>query len=94
MKSSKIRVGVLGCGNVGGALVQLVAERGQAIADRTGLEFEIAAVAVRNTAIARPGVTGTVRLTRKGDCAEAIRVNARQRLTATIDRIPRVQRRV
>ena len=63
MKSSKIRVGVLGCGNVGGALVQLVAERGRAIADRTGLELEIAAVAVRNTAIPRPGVTRSVRLT-------------------------------
>ncbi len=43
-----VRVGVLGCGNVGAALVRLVAERAGAIEARTGLRLEIAAVAVRN----------------------------------------------
>jgi homoserine dehydrogenase len=43
-----VRVGVLGCGNVGGALVALVAEQADAIEARTGLRLEIAAVAVRN----------------------------------------------
>ena len=56
-----MRVGVLGCGNVGGALVQLIEEHGDAIAERTGLRLEVARVAVRNTAKERtvefaPGV--------------------------------------
>jgi homoserine dehydrogenase len=45
-----VRVGVLGCGNVGAALVGLVAEQADAIEARTGLRLEIAAVAVRNLA--------------------------------------------
>jgi homoserine dehydrogenase len=44
-----VRVGVLGCGNVGGALVQLLAEDGDAIAERTGLHLEVTRVAVRST---------------------------------------------
>jgi homoserine dehydrogenase len=43
-----VRVGVLGCGNVGAALVRLVGEQAGAIEARTGLHLEIAAVAVRN----------------------------------------------
>jgi len=45
-----VKVGLLGCGNVGGALVELVDEQREAIADRTGLRLEVARVAVRNTA--------------------------------------------
>ena len=40
---------MLGCGNVGGALVQLLAQDGDAIADRTGLRLEVTRVAVRST---------------------------------------------
>jgi homoserine dehydrogenase len=43
-----VRIGVLGCGNVGAALVQLIDSRHAAIEARTGLRLEIAAVAVRN----------------------------------------------
>lgn len=43
-----VRIGLLGCGNVGAALVQLVADRADAIEARTGLRLEIASVAVRN----------------------------------------------
>ena len=48
MVAEVVRVGLLGCGNVGGALVDLV--RGQAgeIADRTGVMLEISRVAVRS----------------------------------------------
>ena len=58
---STIRVGLLGCGNVGGALVQLVAENAEPVAARTGLQLEVARVAVHNTAKERavqfpPGV--------------------------------------
>src|SRR5207244_5134493 len=61
MDGDLVRVGVLGCGNVGGALVQLIEEHGDAIAERTGLRLEVARVAVRNTAKERtvefaPGV--------------------------------------
>jgi homoserine dehydrogenase len=45
-----MRVGLLGCGTVGTALVQLVAEQAAEIEARTGLTLEIARVAVRNAA--------------------------------------------
>ncbi len=44
----RIGVGVLGCGNVGSALVNLVAEQGPAIAERTGLILDVVKVAVRS----------------------------------------------
>ena len=54
---SVVRVGVLGCGNVGAPLCLLVASRQAAIAQRTGIRLEVVAIAVRNTAIPRPGIT-------------------------------------
>ena len=48
MKGSVVRVGVLGCGNVGAALVTLIGERAEAIEVRTGLSLEVTRVAVRN----------------------------------------------
>ncbi|MBV8979359.1 MAG: homoserine dehydrogenase, partial [Acidimicrobiia bacterium] len=50
MDPAVVKLGLLGCGNVGGALVDLVDEQRDAIADRTGLRLEVARVAVRNTA--------------------------------------------
>jgi homoserine dehydrogenase len=46
--STTLRVGLLGCGNVGGALVKLLVEDGSRIAARTGLSLELAVVAVRS----------------------------------------------
>ena len=43
-----MRVGLLGCGTVGSALVQLVQEQADGIESRTGLRLEITRVAVRN----------------------------------------------
>lgn len=43
-----IRIGLLGCGNVGGALVPLIEQQAATIAARTGLRLEITRVAVRN----------------------------------------------
>jgi len=43
-----IRIGVLGCGNVGAPLVSLLERQRDAIAARTGIELEVVAVAVRN----------------------------------------------
>ncbi len=48
--SPPVRIGLLGCGNVGAALVQLLIREPDAIAQRTGLRFEVARVAVRNLA--------------------------------------------
>jgi homoserine dehydrogenase len=45
-----VRVGVLGCGNVGAALVQLIAAQSESIAARTGIELRVTRVAVRNLA--------------------------------------------
>jgi homoserine dehydrogenase len=44
----EIRIGVLGCGNVGAALVQLVADQADTIAARTGVRLSVQRVAVRN----------------------------------------------
>jgi homoserine dehydrogenase len=43
-----IRIGLLGCGNVGAALVPLIARQAAAIESRTGLRLEVARIAVRN----------------------------------------------
>jgi homoserine dehydrogenase len=44
-----VRVGVLGCGNVGGPLIELLQRHGDDIATRTGVRLEVVAVAVRST---------------------------------------------
>ena len=46
-------VGVLGCGNVGAALIELIGERSEEIRERTGVELRVGAVAVRSTSKAR-----------------------------------------
>jgi homoserine dehydrogenase len=43
-----VRIGVLGCGNVGAAFVQLVGQQADEIARRTGVRLEVTRVAVRN----------------------------------------------
>ena len=53
MEPSQIRVGLLGCGHVGAALVSLIAERRDEVARRTGLYLDVPRIAVRNTAIDR-----------------------------------------
>ncbi|MGI8810147.1 MAG: homoserine dehydrogenase [Acidimicrobiales bacterium] len=53
--NSTVRIGVLGYGNVGAALVALVAENGDTIAARTGLRLEVTRVAVRDLDRPRTG---------------------------------------
>ncbi len=55
MTSSRqhIRIGVLGCGNVGAAFVQLVEAQRAVVARRTGIELEVTRVAVRNLSAQR-----------------------------------------
>ncbi|WP_421118861.1 homoserine dehydrogenase [Aquihabitans daechungensis] len=64
---SVVRVGLLGCGNVGAALVQLVEARGDEIAARTGTRLEIARVAVRSLTRKRPVHLDESVLTRDAD---------------------------
>ena len=56
-----VNIGVLGCGNVGAALVELLRLRGPEIEQRTGLRLQVTKVAVRSTSKERavlldPGV--------------------------------------
>jgi homoserine dehydrogenase len=46
--SSVVRIGVLGCGNVGSAFIHLVQAQADFIESRTGVRLQIAQVAVRN----------------------------------------------
>ncbi|MFM8236919.1 MAG: homoserine dehydrogenase [Actinomycetota bacterium] len=59
-----VRVGILGCGNVGAALVRALADDGDLVAGRTGVRLEVARVAVRDVSRSRavelaPGVLTT-----------------------------------
>ena len=65
-----VRIGLLGCGNVGAALVQLVEARGPEIAERTGVRLELAKVAVRSLTRKRPVHIDEALLTR--DAAEVV----------------------
>lgn len=58
-----VRVGVLGCGNVGGELVELVDGNASGIEARSGIRLEIVKVAVRNLAKPRAATLAPGRLT-------------------------------
>lgn len=53
----RVRVGVLGCGNVGGGLVQLILRERTRIAERFGLDLEISRILVRDLTRERHGVS-------------------------------------
>lgn len=50
METRALRVGLLGCGNVGGALARLIVDDAERIATKTGQRLELGAVAVRSRA--------------------------------------------
>ncbi|MGI9079701.1 MAG: homoserine dehydrogenase [Acidimicrobiales bacterium] len=54
MEQSVVRVGILGCGTVGAALVQLIGEHGDTIAARSGARLEVVRVAVHDVTRPRP----------------------------------------
>lgn len=60
---SVVRVGVLGCGNVGAPLVELIGTQGPTVAARTGLRLEVTRVAVRDLTRSRPISLAPERLT-------------------------------
>ena len=43
-----VRVGLLGCGNVGGALAEILLTRSEDVAARTGIRLELVGIAVAN----------------------------------------------
>jgi len=51
-----LRVGVLGCGNVGAAFVALVDSGADSISGRTGISLEVTRIAVRDLSRDRPGI--------------------------------------
>ena len=63
MNGTTVRVGLLGCGNVGGALAQLILTDAPGIQARTGLGLELARIAVHSTARERPPPIPTELLT-------------------------------
>ena len=54
--TSTVRIGLLGCGNVGGALIPLIERQADVIEARTGIRLDVTRVAVRNVARDR-GIT-------------------------------------
>jgi homoserine dehydrogenase len=58
-----VRVGVLGCGNVGAPLVELIDERAQDVLARTGLRLQVTRIAVSNMSKARPAAIDRALLT-------------------------------
>ena len=50
---TSLKIGVLGCGNVGAAFVEMVAAQRDTVARRTGIDLEITRVAVRNVSAPR-----------------------------------------
>ncbi len=62
-----VRVGILGCGTVGSALVELVAEHGDTIAARSGVRLEVVRVAVHDLSKQRPVTLGAGVLTADAD---------------------------
>jgi homoserine dehydrogenase len=59
-----VRIGVLGCGNVGAALVSLIEQQAGSIEARTGVRLEVVKVAVRNLSRERDVVLPDGLLTR------------------------------
>ena len=52
----KVRIGLIGCGVVGTGIVHLLAQNGERIAQRDGVELEIAKILVGNKDKPRKGV--------------------------------------
>jgi homoserine dehydrogenase len=64
----EIRIGMIGCGTVGGGVIELLHKQQAALAERYGVRFTITKLAVRDLTKPRPpGVEGVPRTTRAED---------------------------
>src|SRR3569623_316620 len=64
----EIRIGMIGCGTVGGGVIELLRRQQQALAERDAVKFTVARLAVRDLAKPRPdGVKDVPRTTRALD---------------------------
>jgi homoserine dehydrogenase len=56
MSKKQLTIGLLGCGTVGGGLVELVARNRDLLRERSGIDFTISKILVRDAEKSRPGV--------------------------------------
>jgi homoserine dehydrogenase len=61
----ELRIGMVGCGTVGGGLLEMIARQQSAVADRYGVRFRISRIAVRDLAKARTLLAAGIPLTDK-----------------------------
>ncbi len=59
----KIRLGLIGCGVVGGGVIRLLRDRGDEIASCVGADIEVVKIAVRDLARKRPDILNDSMLT-------------------------------
>ena len=64
-QSEVVRVGLLGLGNVGAGVAEILATHGEMIEARAGVPIRISRALVRNKRRKRPGAAGDVTLTTK-----------------------------
>lgn len=69
----RVRIGLLGCGTVGGGFVRLVAQERERVRSRYGVELDVARILVRDRGKQRPGVDDALLTTNAlevidGDC--------------------------
>jgi homoserine dehydrogenase len=60
MAGKKLKIGLLGCGNVGRGLVELINRNDSLVRQRSGVELSITRILVRDLAKERPGVDRTL----------------------------------
>jgi homoserine dehydrogenase len=60
MAGRKLKIGLLGCGNVGRGLVELINKNDSLVRQRSGVELSITKILVRDMAKERPGVDRTL----------------------------------
>lgn len=69
--SRTVRIGLLGCGTVGGGLVTLLGEQHGRIVERYGIDVELSRVLVRNGEKRRPGVDPALITTRSSEILDS-----------------------
>jgi len=67
----RVRIGLLGCGTVGGGLVRLVADERDRVRSRFGVDLEIGRILVRDADKARPGIDGRLLTTNALDVIDS-----------------------